>query len=294
MPIGWGNSSTYSTTTSGYGAAGSWFTAESIGALTPDALASTSYGAILAYLAAVLIVIVIILVFIHYTLYPIFQLNPGGAGWIPIPGFNDSKVYWQPTSTVKTFSDISDTSTIIGTASDKYSLTVDLVIQNPYTENAGGNGYRVLFSRGGTKISNPVANSTIKGTINNYGLVMALAPKTTDLIVSMLNSAGNEENILISNVPIQTPFRVGVVVFGNAFEVYLNGKLINTRIVATGSVSTNTGAFQGPDATLNMARIGNLILWDRIAAAAEIHYAKPPLMSAIADDVVPVSASCYS
>jgi hypothetical protein len=169
-------------------------------------------------------------------------------------------------------------------------MTVDLVVTNPYTSN--GNGFRVLFNRGGNINAGPRANSAITGTILNYNLVIALAPNTSDLVVSMLNSAENPENVLIPNIPIQTPFRIGVVVFSQAFEVYLNGKLIKTRTFASGAAATNTGAFQGPK--LNNARVGNLILWKRAATAAEIRYATPSLMPPIDSDNVPISASCAS
>ena len=225
--------------------------------------------------------------FIHYTVYPIFQLNPGGPGIVPVPGFNDSKVYWQPTSSVTTFTDLPEAKTDKGADAINYSLCIDLVVRDPYMTN--GNGYVVLFNRGGTINPNPAANTAITGTISGYNLVMALAPNTNDLVVSMLNSSDNPENVLIPNIPIKAPFRIGVVVFGSVFEVYLNGKLVKTRAIATGNV-TNHGNFQGPK--LNNARVGNLILWPRTASAAEIRYATPPLMPAIPDDDVPVSASC--
>ena len=286
MPIGWGNSSVFGSNY-GLGASStSWFTAPSF--LSPDAAASGGAGSIIAYIAAVLIVLVAVLLFINYTLYPIFQLIPGGPGFIPVPGFNDSKVYWQPTSSVTTFTDLSDSSTILGTTTNNWSMSVDLVVQNPYTTN--GKGYKVLFSRGGTTIDNPKANSAITGTLTGYNVAIALAPNNNDLIVSMLNSHENPENVLIPNIPIQTPFRIGIVVLGGAFEVYFNGKLAKTRTFASGKPADHTGAFIGPK--LMNARVGNLILWNRVAMASEIRYATPTLMSAIADDSVPVSSSC--
>jgi hypothetical protein len=225
--------------------------------------------------------------FINYTLYPIFQLNPGGPGLIPIPGFNESKVYWQPTAALTTFSDLPDADTIIATNSFNYSLCIDIVVLNPY---ASATGYVVIFNRGGTINKNPPANSAITGTIYGYNLAMALAPNTNDLVVSMMNSYNNPENVLIQNVPVQTPFRVGVVVFGNAFEVYLNGKLIKTRIFASGSV-IHQGDFQGPKG-ISTARVGNLILWKHPVAASEIRYATPSLMPSISTDSPSIFASC--
>jgi len=288
MPIGWGNSSKYS---SGLGAGSSWFTAPSTSFSSFTNLSPTEGGGnVYAYIAAVVIILVILLMFIHYTMYPIFQLIPGGPGFLPIPGFNDAKVYWKPTSTETTFPDLSDVDTSIGSSTNNWSFTLDIVVTNPYTTN--GSGYKVLFNRGGTFVGSPKLNSAITGTITDYNVVVALAPNNTDLVVSMLNTYENPENVLVPNIPIQTPFRLGVVVLGNAFEVYLNGRLVRTRTFASGKPAEHVGLFQGPK--LMNARVGNLILWKRVAQASEIRYAKPPLMSGIDSDIVPASASCAS
>ena len=235
-------------------------------------------GSILIYLGIIGIILVVILSLIHYTLYPIFSLQPGDPGMIRIPGFTDSQVFWTPTSTTTTFTDLSDTATKIQTNTYNWSMTLDISIQNPYVSL--NNGYSVIFSRGGAVTLNPEANSSIKGSVNNYNVAIALAPGNTDLVISVLNSDGNPDNILVPNVPVKEPFRIGVVLLSTVFEVYLNGKLVRTRRYTSGAPGNYAGPFHPPTGNVaKSVKIGNLIVWNRVASAGNIRYAKPALMS---------------
>lgn len=157
-------------------------------------------------------------------------------------------------------------------------MTLDIAIQNPYVSL--NNGYSVIFSRGGIVTPNPEPNSSIKGSINNYNVAIALAPGNTDLVISVLNSDGNPDNILVPNVPVKDPFRIGVVLMCTVFEVYLNGKLVRTRRYTSGAPGNYVGPFHPPTGNVaKSVKIGNLIVWNRVASAGNIRYAKPALMS---------------
>jgi hypothetical protein len=75
-----------------------------------------------------------------------------------------------------------------------------------------------------------------------------------------------------------------------AFEVYLNGKLVQTSTIKQ-SINSNKGLFHGPqkgsgsatDVT-DIVRVGNLNVWSRLASPSEIRYAQPSLMPALAAD----------
>lgn len=274
----------------GYGntkASGYNFTANS------SSYGTNSIGSILIYLAIIAIMLVVILFLIHYTLYPIFSLQPGDPGIITIPGFTDNQAFWKPTSTITTFLDLSDTATRVQTNTYNYSFSLDIAIQNPYVSVT--NGYSVIFSRGGTVNTSPEPNASIKGSISNYNVAIALAPGNTDLIVSVLNSDGNPDNILIPNVPVQTPFRIGVVIMSTVFEAYLNGKLVSTRKLTSGATGNYTGPFRPPVGNVARAvRVGNLLVWNRVASPGNIRYAKPPLMSLIEKDSSSTGGSCLS
>ena len=253
----------------------------------------SSTGSILVYVATIGIILTIILFLIHYTLYPIFSLQPGDPGIIPVPGFADNQAFWKPTGSVTTFTDLSDIATKVQTNTYNYSFSLDISIQDPYVSM--NNGYSVIFSRGGTVNSSPEANSSIKGSVSNYNVAIALAPGNTDLVVSVLNSDGNPDNILIPNVPVKTPFRIGVVIMSTVFEVYLNGKLVSTRKLTSGATGNYTGPFHPPVGNVARAvRVGNLLVWNRVASSGNIRYAKPSLMSTIDKDSSSTGGSCLS
>ena len=253
----------------------------------------SSTGSILVYLATIGIILTIILFLIHYTLYPIFSLQPGDPGIITVPGFTDNQAFWKPTGSVTTFTDLSDVATKVQTNTYNYSFCLDIAIQDPYVSL--NKGYSVIFSRGGTVNPSPDPNSSIKGSVSNYNVAIALAPGNTDLVVSVLNSDGNPDNILIPNVPVQTPFRVGVVIMSTVFEAYLNGKLVSTRKLTSGATGNYTGPFRPPVGNVARAvRVGNLLVWNRVASPGNIRYAKPPLMSLIEKDSSSTGGSCLS
>jgi len=109
-------------------------------------------------------------------------------------------------------------------------------------------------------------------------------------MVSVLDTAANPVNIIIPNIPVQTPFRIGCVLMDTAFEVYLNGKLVQTSTIKKG-INANKGLFQGPKQgsgsgsnMTDIARVGNLNIWPRVALPSELRYAQPSLMPSIKSD----------
>ena len=104
-------------------------------------------------------------------------------------------------------------------------IQIDIFIINPHVHFS--NHPRILFRRGGTLRSTPTGD-TLAGMIDDYNIVGALLPDTNDLIVSVLNASNNTENVLISNVPVQEPFRLGVILMNQGLEVYVNGHLMSS------------------------------------------------------------------
>jgi hypothetical protein len=162
--------------------------------------------------------------------------------------------------------------------------------QVPITPISGPSSiYRLIFNRGGTYPAQTTGDM-ITGVVTGYNVAIALVPDTTDLIVSVLDSNGNPVNATIYNAPVQAPFRIGVVLMDMAFEVYLNGKLVQTMVLSRG-INSNIGFFQGPQkgttSTTDMtdiARVGNLNVWSRTVQPAEIRYAQPTLMATLTTD----------
>jgi hypothetical protein len=107
--------------------------------------------------------------------------------------------------------------------------------------------------------------------------VAALLPDTNDLIVSVLNKDNNMENVVIPNIPIQEPFRLGIVLMDKALEVYINGHLMKTRTFTAPPMDVLGDIYPATGIESNMALVRNLKIWPRIVTSAEIRYASPSL-----------------
>lgn len=245
-------------------------------------------GRILAYILAIGIVIIVILLFINYFITPIFRLQPGGPGIIPVPGFDDGKLYWTNTSPGQIQNkDLPIVSMFYG-----YTVNLDVFIENPLQFATAP---RIFFSRGAVFKEKPTGD-TLLGELDNYNLVAALLSDTNDLIVSVLNKDNNQENIIVPNVPIQEPFRLTMVVMQQALEVYINGRLIRTRKFLSEPKDVKGDIYPTAGIQINAVKVHNLKIWSRILSAAEIREATPKLSSAkdFGAGPMPSSTSCAS
>jgi len=240
----------------------------------PTEFNSSTVVRILIYIVSIIIIIFVILLFVHFFIKPIFILHPGSSGIIPIPGFDNGVLFW----------DKDDPKTIpnkdlpIASLYFNYSLTIDMFIQNPLLFSKK---CRVLFRRGGT-LTDDITSDTINvnnlmtGAINDYNLAVALLPDTNDMIVSVFSE--NPEDVKIPNIPVQTPFKLGIVILEKAMEVYLNGYLVNTRIYSK-PLKTVLSDFE-PAKDTTIVKVRNLKIWPRVLTSPEIRYSIPSLSPA--------------
>jgi hypothetical protein len=261
---------------------------------------STSWTGILGYIIGVVVILIIMLVIVNYTITPIFRLYPGGPGYIPIPGGDPSQLFWkQGSGKPAVFSPFFDMSSNVVATFTQWSFALDIDITNPMHVSQSP---RVLFHRGPSRFDvsgefTPGAATTIQGLIGNYNVAIALLPDTTDLVVSVLNSSTEMENVVIPNVPVQTPFRIGVILSDTAMEVYLNGLLQRTRTFTPGTTPYNaTGMFYPPQGiNAEIAKVGNLHLWNSVITANQMRYATPGLMTVKTKDKSDIpTSSCLS
>ena len=243
----------------------------------------SSITRILAYLLSIIIIILVILLFINYFITPIFKLRPGGPGYIPVPGFDDGKLYWNKTSA----GHILNKDLPIAAQSYGYSLNLDVFVENPLQFSTTP---RVFFSRGAVAKEH-FAGDTIMGIYDNYNLVAALLPDTNDLIVSVLNKDNNMENVLVSNIPIQQPFRLSIVVMEKALEVYINGQLTKTRNFLAPPKDVKGDIYPSTGIEINVVKVRNLKIWSRILSVPEIREATPPLSTPKNFGALPMPAS---
>lgn len=232
----------------------------------------SSFARIISYILAIIVVVLVILLFINFFITPIFRLKPGGPGIIPVPGFDDGKLFWNTTSPGR----ILNKDLPIVTQCFDYTVNLDVFIQNPLQFSVAP---RVFFSRGATVKQKP-SGDTMLSVLENYNLAAALLPDTSDLIVSVLNVHNNMENIIIPNIPIQEPFRLTMVVMQQALEVYVNGNLMKTRMFSAPPKNVLDDIYPSTGIEINVTKVRNLKIWSRILGINEIKQSTPTLSNA--------------
>lgn len=181
---------------------------------------------IIMYILAGILLIGLFLLAIDHWVTPILIRSPGDGGYIPIPGTDISQVYWSDINKVLdiTIGTVSDASGNLGTSviegQTNYSITMDLLIDNELSQDLGNdaNGVplqRTLFILGPT-ISTPSLRITLDNSVN-------------DIHVTAIGTDGSLQSLTLENVPIHTPFRIGISKSASAMEGYLHGKLVMTR-----------------------------------------------------------------
>lgn len=165
----------------------------------------------------VLLVVILILIVVHYTITPIFKTTGASKGYIPVPGITltDGHLYWKS----PVHDELNETDTVL--KGDKGDMPVtfqmDILLDN-INFNLNDENLRPLFMRYGAG-----ANS------NNYSLGVFLEPHVNDLLVQVRTQNRDIEIIRIRNIPGKEPFRLGITLALNYFEVYFNGRLVGTR-----------------------------------------------------------------
>lgn len=270
----------------GYGAVGT------AGLLSTTGTMQNGIGRILAYVIGIIIIVIVLSLLVHYYITPIYSLQPGAPGIISVPGFDDGVIFWNGSGKYPAMGVIKNDDLPIKSAYCDYSLIVDMFIQNPLQFSQHS---RILLRRGDpNSINQNPTSGEISGMITNYNLVVALKPDTTDMIVSVMNSNNGMENVIIENIPVQEPFRLGIVVMQNALEVYINGFLMKTRQIKNGLKDVAGEIAPASGSEISIAKMQNLKIWPRILSTPEIREAKPELTSAKSFNAlaIPSSTSC--
>lgn len=198
---------------------------------------------VLMYFIAGLLITGILLLAVDQWITPIFQRSPGGAGYIPIPGNDSSQVFWPSLSQVK---DI-----VIGTPAPppaqrglaappappsctviegqhSYSITMDVLINDEYPQDLGeGQNQRVFF--------------IMSQSISSPSLRISLDNEKNRVYITCFDKNGLQQSISLDNVPIHTPFRVGLSMSSYIMEGYLNGLLVKTRQLDSSPIPPTTG-----------------------------------------------------
>ena len=214
----------------------------------PPPIEGSGVVKIIMYILAGILLIGVILLGVDQWITPIFQRVPGGKGYIPVPGNDMSQVYW---TTPKSVADIvigtpptsspvpgapaqaPPLSTTVLEGQSTYSITMDIFIADEFPQvDLSGNPLdkRIFFLLGATPNDNP---PTLMGWLDS---------DTNTVNITSFNAEGLQESVTIDNVPIHTPFRIGIVKSAHALEGYLNGLLVMTRPIKSSSKIPTTGS----------------------------------------------------
>jgi hypothetical protein len=242
------------------------------------------------YFIGLTIIVLLLLVLINYTITPIFRTRPGGKGVIPLPGTDDSSLFWKNINAVDV---LPDNTTPINSKFQLYSFLLDIQVDDPA---AGPIITRVLFSRGGviTVPEQPYSSSDTILVVNpSFNTIIYLDHLTNDLHVALqtLQTVGTTsqtlvESITVPNMPVRKAIRLGVMVGDRVLEVYINGYLVRSKTF-TNPVRAITGDIQ-PPYIKSVARVANLRIWNRPLSPSEFR----AYGSATDFDIMAVKDSC--
>lgn len=247
-----------------------WFTNDKYMNYTTEAGVNSGVIQYLFYFITITLIVLVLLILVHYTITPIFRTRPGTSGIIPLPGSDDSTLYWKNDKSLQI---LKERETPLGSSFQNYSMALDIQIDNP-TSNI--NYPKVLFLRG-EKLAIPsrpyTAQDTILTIASNFNLILYLDRLTNDLNISIQTLSSNQtlvENITIPNIPVGKAVRVGVMLGSKVLEVYINGYLAKSKTFSN-PVKSVVGDIQPPtdDILSGTARVKNLRLWNRPLTPAE-------------------------
>ena len=231
------------------------------------------------YASLTLFILFLLLTFIHFAITPIFKLSPSESGILPIsigrgaPSASD----W-----CKKPADANQKAVLGQTQTCDFTVSVDVFVDRAYSSTPNP---RLLFYRADSPVELPdTAKKTSLASIYNMSNLYAYVDGiTNDLYVCALTRVNNqvtEECIpKITNIPVNSAFRVLITFMTNYMEVYVNGKLQQTFKLRGTPIECNRDFYAPSAKTINTVKVGNLFYWPRMLSSSEATSAGPTLSS---------------
>lgn len=221
----------------------------------PEAVGGSQVVRILMIGIASLLLIGVILLCVDQWITPIFQRAPGDGAYIPVPGVDPSELFWMNSNGINDIKiGVPSTSSSAGVLlsppssvgsteplrtnvlenQGNYGITMDVLIQDEYPQNLGKDfsghdiNERTFFFLGSAINAQPSLTVSIDNTTNTCN-------------INAFDSDRQPQSITIDNVPIHTPFRIGISMSPLVMEGYLNGLLVKTRQLKTTTILPGTG-----------------------------------------------------
>lgn len=241
-----------------------------------SAITDVTRGNLILYILAAIAIVVIVLI--------LMRIRINWSSLNPLP--HDMQVKrrgtaaWEP-ATTKIFTNLTLPAEATTINDSEYSMMVDMMLLDTRNYKTADSPHRHILHRGsgelhtttvgGAVLSGCPAAATGSGVSNN-GLPrrmnpgILLDPNTNDLLI-FVDTMGTEgesyrESVRVADIPLNTPFRIQIVISGNVFEVYINCKLEVTKVLQ-GKPKTVENAWYGVSGSAaGQVQIQNLYIWN--------------------------------
>jgi hypothetical protein len=250
---------------------------------------------VLFYLFIYIFAIFLLAVFVHYTITPVFVFRPGAKGLLTVPGTQGDIVTWntksQPTA--------SDVATIPNSASSiltkNYSFSIDVYVRGLVQQDAQK---RVILLKANKPTTGqapfttgPTATQDLASYITSNASLALYLTDTNDLVCTIVSTVDGTPTSYstapLKNIPLNTPFRISVVVEERTFSLFLNGKQAFQRTLPaaitlpSAQPTDQSQAFYPPPGWSNSPQksiyVQNLHIWPQPISAYAVAHANPSL-----------------
>lgn len=248
----------------------------------PTNTATTFFSSIFSYffyLSIITFFIFMILTVVHYTLTPIFKFDSSGSAPLDLSkGTADGQLTW---SSGPPSSDSSPTPPFKNLLNSDYTLSFDVFISSDFSTIRSP--HVILYrSRSPKKLTATMDISQILTSFDDSNLIVYVDSMKNDLYILTQTTTTNgqvtpEPLPVITNVPIGSPFRIGIIFTTNYVEVYINGKLEATRVLKGTLIGSIGSFYSSPSMVSSRVKIGNLQYWSRILTPSDLRSAGPVL-----------------
>jgi hypothetical protein len=165
-----------------------------------------------------------------------------------------------------------------------YTINVEMILYETRNENSDTQIYRHLLHRGSNdllpKRPGESAIPPAFGLPKRLNPGIFLDPHVNDLIVFVDTVSGTKvfrESVRIKDIPMDKPFRLGIILEGRVLEVYLNCKLEVTKVLSNQPKVVENDWYGLTGRTSSNSQIQNMRLWNQPLKADQIRPLCPSL-----------------
>lgn len=196
---------------------------------------------------------------------------------------DDAYLFWKPSAIFTNL--VVKENSVPGFINNVYTVIFDgLLLDSRNYKNGGpwrqivhrGSSELAATTIGGAALSGCSARPSNMTTLPNDGLPrrmnpgIFLDPNTNDIVIFIDCEKGSEtirESIRLTDIPMDIPFRIGVLINGHLLEVYLNCKLEASKILGGRPMSVENIWYGLSGSAAAVAQIQNMYIWKRALPA---------------------------